>query len=77
MATGVRVHDFQKDLVVSDEPTCEISVNEPVYIEITLQEHKQRKSSICRMWDRVRHRRTDEANTEFLRFHPECEDYDM
>jgi hypothetical protein len=33
--------------------------------------------TICRMWNKVKHTRSDEFNQQFLEDHPECEDYDM
>jgi len=64
---------------MSDEPTCEINIDddEPIYIEITVKDHKPSVPPICKQWHKLKHRRSDADNARFLERYPECEDYDM
>ncbi len=56
------------------ESHCEVDVSdEPVVIEVTVPAPKApSKPWYCNTWDRVRHRRSDESNKEFLEKYPEC-----
>ncbi|MGI9458605.1 MAG: hypothetical protein ACR2NF_01275 [Pirellulales bacterium] len=58
---------------MSDE-SCEIEVDscEPNHIEVIVNEYQPPRPTVCRMWDKVKHRRTDEFNQQFLADHPEC-----
>lgn len=58
---------------MSDE-SCEINIDadEENRIEVTITEYVPPTPTICRMWNKVKHKRTDEFNQQFLADHPEC-----
>lgn len=58
---------------MSDE-SCEINVDadEPNRIEVIVKEYVPPVPTICRMWNKVKHLRSDEFNQQFLADHPEC-----
>ena len=58
--------------MTDNEPTCELQDGEPNHIEVIISEYQPPRPTVCRMWDRVKHRRSDEFNEQFLADHPQC-----
>ena len=56
-----------------DENCIDVDADKEDRIEVIVNEYQPPRPTVCRMWDKVKHRRTDEFNQQFLADHPQCE----
>ena len=55
-----------------NEPTIEVEAGEANYLEVFVKEYKPPRPAICRLFDKVKHKKSPEFIEDFKLLHPEC-----